>query len=290
MDFTKMQGAGNDFVVIKPDQAVYDWPQLALTMCDRHFGIGADGIILALPSKVADLRMRIFNSDGSEAETCGNGLRCLARFAIMHNIVKSGSRQITIETIPGVRKINLGYRGHDLVYIQVGIGVPRLSPVDIPIKAEPGKNKYLEQIPVLDYPVNVDDYQLSLNFVSMGNPHAVHFIQNEVAEFPLAEVGPLIEHHPLFPNRTNFEVARVINRQKIEMRVWERGAGETLACGTGACAVAVAAYLHDYIDNKVDITLPGGTLNIEWDGKGEVLMSGPAEIVFTGIWPEIKIA
>lgn len=132
----------------------------------------------------------------------------------------------------------------------------------------------------------LDDYKFSLSFVSLGNPHAVHFIENEVAEFPLSEIGPQIEHHPLFPKRVNFEVARIINRQKIEMRVWERGAGETLACGTGACAVAVVAQLHNYIDDKVDIILPGGTLNIEWDGRGEVLMSGPAEVVFTGDWPD----
>jgi diaminopimelate epimerase len=286
MDFTKMQGAGNDFVMLKPGSADLDWPQLARKMCDRHFGIGADGIILALPSKTADLRMRIFNSDGSEAETCGNGLRCLSRFAILNKMVKAGSKQITIETIPGVRTIRLGYNGAEIIHIQVGIGVPKFAPSEIPVKIEFGQNKQVEKIPILDYVLTVDDRQLSLTFVSMGNPHAVHFIQNEIAEYPLIEVGPRVEHHPLFPKRTNFEVARVINRHKIEMRVWERGAGETLACGTGACAVAVAAQLHDYIDDRVDITLPGGTLHIEWDGKGEVLMSGPAEITFTGVWNE----
>ncbi len=132
----------------------------------------------------------------------------------------------------------------------------------------------------------IDDNKLSLSFISMGNPHAVHFIENDVAEFPLLEIGPEVEHHPMFPKRINFEVARVINRQKIEMRVWERGAGETLACGTGACAVMVAAQLHNFVDNKVDIILSGGILNIEWDGRGEVLMSGPAEVVFTGDWPQ----
>jgi diaminopimelate epimerase len=283
MNFVKMQGAGNDFVMLKPDIAGIEWPQMARKVCDRHFGIGADGLILALPSKTADLRMRIFNPDGSEAETCGNGLRCLAKYAVLNNLVKAGSKQVSIETIPGVRKIKLGYSGTELNWIQVGIGIPRFAPVEIPLKLDAVK---AASTPIMDYLLTVDDNRLSLSFVSMGNPHAVHFIHNEVVEYPLAEVGPLVEHHPLFPNRTNFEVARVINREKIEMRVWERGAGETLACGTGACAVAVAAQLHDYIDSKVAVTLPGGTLNIEWDGKGEVLMSGPAEVTFNGEWDE----
>jgi diaminopimelate epimerase len=286
MNFTKMQGAGNDFVMLKPEVSDIEWPQIARKMCDRHFGIGADGLILALPSKSADLRMRIFNPDGSEAETCGNGLRCLAKYAVMHNMVKAGLKQISIETIPGIRKIKLGYSGMELNRIQVGIGVPRFAPSEIPVKLDTARDTQVAGIPIMDYLLMVDDNQLSLNFVSMGNPHAVHFINNEVAEFPLAEIGPLVEHHPLFPNRTNFEVARVINREKIEMRVWERGAGETLACGTGACAVAVAAQLHNYIDSKVAVILPGGTLTIEWDGKGEVLMSGPAEVTFNGEWIE----
>ena len=285
MNFTKMQGAGNDFVLLKPDNANLDWPQMAHSMCNRRFGIGADGIILALPSKEADLRMRIFNPDGSEAETCGNGLRCLAKYAVLNKMIKQGARQITIETIPGIRKIKLDYKGTEIAQIQVGIGIPKFKAKEIPLKAEAGTAPQLDITPILDYPLTIDGNSLSLSFVSMGNPHAVHFIQNEVAEFPLIELGPQVENHPLFPKRINFEVARVINRKKIEMRVWERGAGETLACGTGACAVAVVAQLRNQVDNKVDIILPGGTLNIEWDGKGEVLMSGPAEIVFTGDWP-----
>lgn len=285
MNFTKMQGAGNDFILLQPVKLIQDWSQITQAMCDRRFGIGADGIILALPSKVADLRMRIFNSDGSEAETCGNGLRCLAKYALLHNLIKPGVTQISIETIPGVRKIKLEYDGSNLSLIQVGIGIPKYTASDIPLKEEPGKTGIFDIIPILDYPLEINGNKLSLSFISMGNPHAVHFIDNEVTEFPLLEIGYKVEHHPMFPRRINFEVARVINRHKIEMRVWERGTGETLACGTGACAVAVAAQLHNYIDNKVDVKLPGGILNIEWDGKGEVLMSGPAEVVFTGNWP-----
>jgi diaminopimelate epimerase len=286
MNFTKMQGAGNDFVMLKPAGDNLDWPQLAKTMCNRRFGIGADGIILALPSKKSDIRMRIFNSDGSEAETCGNGLRCLARYCIDNGIVKPGLKQISIETIPGVRVIKLGYEGPRLTGIQVGMGTPRFAASEIPVNIEPGRGRKTETTPILDYPLSIDDRTFSLNFVSMGNPHAIHFIKESVEDYPLADYGPQVENHPIFPRRINFEIAHVKNRKQIETRVWERGAGETLACGTGACAVAVAAHLHDYVEDAVEILLPGGTLKIEWDGRGEVLMSGPAEVVFSGVWPD----
>ena len=284
MKFTKMQGTGNDFVMIRPEKTDDDWAQLAIKMCDRRFGIGADGIILALPSDKASIRMRIFNSDGSEAETCGNGLRCLSKYCVVNGLVKARSPEIMIDTIPGVRRIKLTYADETITQIQVGIGIPKFAAKEIPILVESVKNQVDNSKPILDYPLTIDGNLLGLSFVSMGNPHAVNFINQKVRDYPLLEIGPKVEHNPMFPKRVNFEVARVIDRSNIEMRVWERGAGETLACGTGACAVAVAARLHDYIDNKVDIKLPGGTLNIEWDGKGEVLMSGPAEIVFTGEW------
>ena len=281
MKFTKMQGAGNDFIMIEAVGLERDWLQTAKAMCDRRFGIGADGLILVLPSNVADVRMRIFNSDGSEAETCGNGLRCLARYAVSKGLAKPGAREISIETIPGVRKIRLAYEGKNLAKIQVGMGQPKFAAQDIPAKV--GEHQ-LDIIPIQDYPVLVDGRRLELSFVSMGNPHAVYFSNQKVADFPLSEIGPKVEHHKMFPKRINFEIARVLNRKTIEARVWERGAGETLACGTGACAIAVSARLHNFVGDKVDIMLPGGTLNIEWDGKGEVLMSGPAEIVFSGEW------
>jgi diaminopimelate epimerase len=285
MKFTKIQGAGNDFIVLKPGKIDIDFSELARKMCDRHHGIGADGVILALPSKAANLRMRIFNSDGSEAEMCGNGLRCLAKYAVLNKLVKSRAPQITVETIPGIRNINLGYQGSRLNQIQAGIGIPIFAAREIPLDLQAEGPQIQGAGPVLDYPLMIDSYRLLLNFVSMGNPHAVYFINQSLAEYPLTEIGPKIEHHALFPRHINFEIARVINRDKIEMRVWERGAGETLACGTGACAVAVAAQLHNYVNRIVDIMLPGGILNIEWDGRGEVFMSGPAEVVFTGDWP-----
>jgi diaminopimelate epimerase len=282
MKFTKMQGAGNDFVVIKPEKTEHDWPVLAKKMCDRRFGIGADGVILALPSKVANLRMRIFNPDGSEAEMCGNGLRCLAKYAVLNRLVKPLAPKITIETIPGIRTIKLGYEKGELSRIQVAIGIPRFSPEEIPVIVGPESGR----APVMDYPLTVNGQPLSLSFVSMGNPHAVFFTDRSTKDFPLKEIGPHVENHIIFPQRVNFEVVNVLSRDKIEMRVWERGAGETLACGSGACAVAVAANLHKYVDNKVEVKLPGGVLFIEWDGAGEVLMSGPAEVVFTGDWPQ----
>lgn len=282
MNFTKVQGAGNDFVLFEPRGVERNWSQLAQAVCDRHFGIGADGLLLVLPSTVADFRMRVFNVDGSEADACGNGLRCLVRYVLEKKLVKDGARQLFVETLSGIIKVNLS--GGEKTRIQVAMGEPRFSAKDVPVAVAPGKA--LDITPILDYPVDVDGQQLLLDFVAIGNPHTVHFTQQPVSEFPLAQLGPKVEHHQIFPRRANFEVARVINRQEIEVRVWERGVGETLACGSGACAVAVVAQLHGYADKKVDIKLPGGILGVEWDGKGKVFLSGPAEIVFSGEWPE----
>ena len=286
MDFTKMQGAGNDFIIVEAGDIDQNWPQMALAMCDRHFGIGADGLLLLLPSDKADFRMRIFNPDGSEAEACGNGLRCLAKYALDNKIANPRAHQILIETAAGIRMVKIGKAEGKVTKIQVSMGAPKFSAKDIPAAIKPIKGNSVDIKPILDYPVTIEGKELLLDFVSMGNPHAVYFGQYPVSNFPLSRLGPRVEQHKIFPNRVNFEVACIINRQQIEARVWERGAGETLACGTGACAIAVAARLHGYIDNKVDIKLPGGILNIEWDGTGEVFLSGPAEVVFTGKWSE----
>ena len=286
MKLTKMQGAGNDFILVETSSAPRDWPQAAVAMCDRHFGIGADGLLLLLPSDRADFRMRMFNPDGSEAEACGNGLRCLAKYVLDKGLASAEAQEISIETMSGIRRVKFHYEGSKTVRIQVSMGEPKFGAKDIPVAIEAGKGSLLDIKPILDYPVTIDSRQLLLDFVSMGNPHAVYFCQQPVSDFPLDQLGPKVEQHKLFPNRVNFEVARVISRQRIEARVWERGVGETLACGSGACAVAVAAQLHGYIDNKVNIKLPGGVLNVEWDGVGEVFLSGPTEVVFTGEWPE----
>ena len=292
MNFTKLQGAGNDFILVETKDAERDWSQMARAMCDRHFGIGADGLLLLLPSDIADFRMRMFNPDGFEAEACGNGLRCLAKYIVDRGLragkfeeALSLQNQILVETIAGVRMVRLNKIGKS-IKIQVGMGTPKFGANDIPVVIKQGKGDLVDIKSMLNYSVVIDGKELRLNFVSMGNPHAVCFWQQPVADFPLSQIGPKVEHLAIFPNRVNFEVANVMSRQQIEARVWERGAGETLACGTGACAVAVAAQLYGYIDNEADIKLPGGILQAEWDKAGEVFLSGPAEIVFTGDWRE----
>jgi len=283
MKFTKMQATGNDFILVEANKD-RDWSRMAIAMCDRHFGIGGDGLLVVSPSDKADLCMREFNLDGSEAEACGNGLRCVAKYAAYSGLVNAGTRQISVETIAGIRQAKLYRTGEKETRIQVSMGKPRFGVKDIPVVIEPSRGETVDIMPILDYSLTVDGKELLLNIVSMGNPHAICFWQQPVADFPLSQLGPEVERHSLFPNRVNFEVANVINRQQIEARVWERGVGETLACGSGACAVTVAAQLHGYIGNRVDIKLPGGILNVEWDGIGEVLLSGSAEVVFTGEW------
>ena len=277
MKFTKLQATGNDFVLIEADRMRRDWAKLSQAMCDRRFGVGSDGLILLLKSKAADFRMRMFNPDGSEAEVCGNGLRCFARYVVSTGLADA-RRSITIETSAGIKTAVPQDRGSRF---QVDMGEPRFRPEDLPVAVT------VNRVPMVDYPVNVAGQKLRLTFVSMGNPHGVCFV-DDVGEFTLCDIGPRVEHHELFPRRVNFEIAHVVSRREIDARVWERGAGETLSCGTGACAIAVAARLHDYVDNQVDIKLPGGTLCVKWDGKGSVYLTGPAELVFSGDWPDRK--
>jgi diaminopimelate epimerase len=288
MKFTKVQGSGNDFVLLETYEAQHDWSRLAIAMCDRHFGIGADGLLLALTSKMADFKMRMFDPDGTEAETCGNGLRCLVKYVLEKGLVRTGTSQLMVETIAGIRKVELEWSGNRPTGIKVSMGEPKFAAREIPVVIEPG-GELVDIKKMLGYPVTVENTKLLLNLVSMGNPHAVYFWQHPVYEFPLSKLGPKVENLPVFLKRVNFEVAHVVSRKKIEARVWERGAGETLACGSGACAIAVAARLNGYVDNKVDIKLPGGVLGVEWDGLGEVYLSGPAEIVFIGEWPNENV-
>jgi diaminopimelate epimerase len=277
MQFTKMHGTGNDFVMVDARDLSADWESLARAMCDRHFGVGSDGLILALPAVDADLRMRMFNPDGSESEMCGNGIRCLARFAVERGISKPRDGAVMIDTLAGRLRCEVFGPDGTVERVRVSMGAPRLAPDEIPVLAESSG-------PVLNLPVRVDGAEFSVSCVSMGNPHAVHVTDTPVGEMELERVGPLVEHHPLFPRRVNFEVVNVLSRRRLRMRVWERGAGLTLACGTGACAAAVAARLRGLIDDAVDIELPGGVLRIEWSGSGEVYLTGPAETVFEGHW------
>jgi diaminopimelate epimerase len=279
MNFIKLQATGNDFVLIDVRRTKkHDWPSLAKAMCHRHFGIGADGILLILPSKEADFFMRMFNPDGSEAEACGNGLRCAARYAVESGL--ASRTQIKIETPAGVQLA----RAKGKKNFQVAMGKPVLASSAIPVRVD--RKGISKTAPVIDYPLTIGKMKLRITCVSMGNPHAVCFLDQPVADFPLGEIGPKVEHHPMFPNRVNFEIVNVLSKRKLKAQVWERGAGETLSCGTGACAIAVAARLKKLTDNPVDIILPGGTLTIDWDSKREVLLSGPAEVVFEGNWKD----
>jgi len=277
MRFVKMHGTGNDFVLLRVQGAEQDWSDLAQAMCDRHYGIGADGLILVLPSSRADVGMRMFNPDGSEAEMCGNGLRCVVKYAVDEGLARPRDGGISVETAVGVLSAQVFGEKGAVERVRVSMGVPRFAPQEIPVLAE-------AEPPVKDLPLDIEGQRLAVTCVSMGNPHAVHFVERPVAEFPLESIGPKVEHHPLFPQRVNFEVVRVLGRERMEARVWERGAGITLACGSGACAAVVAAHLQGLVGERVDITLPGGRLVVEWDGAGECYLMGAVELVFVGEW------
>ena len=281
-----MQGAANDFVLIETNDIRRDWSHMAITMCDRHLGVGADSLLLLLPSDKADFQMRTLDADGSEAEACGNGIRCVARYALEKGLIDRGAEQILVETVAGVRRLRYYRNGDKLTTIEASMGEPRFKAEEIPVIIKPDKGSVVDIKSMLSYQVTVKGTELRLNLISMGNPHAVYFWENPVSDFPLSRLGPEVENLDIFPNRTNFEVARIISRHQIEARVWERGVGETLACGSGACAIIVAAQLLGNADNKADIKLPGGILGVSWDGIGEVSLSGPAEMVFEGDWPD----
>lgn len=280
MNFSKMHGAGNDFVVLAADGPDSDWEGLARALCDRHFGVGADGLLLALPSNRCDIRMRMFNPDGSEAEMCGNGIRCLAKYAVGSGLAQSRDGAVTVETLAGDLRCELSGSGGRIDRVRVAMGVPRFAPSEIPVLSDLVKGDG----PIQRFGIRVGGRDLSLTCLSMGNPHAVHFTEEAVDRFELDTLGPLVEHHPAFPRRVNFEVVNVLERGRVRARVWERGAGLTLACGTGACAVGVAARLAGFSDGRTSVELPGGTLEIEWDGTGEVYLTGPAVEVFRGEW------
>ena len=279
MRFTKMHGAGNDYVYIDARDKDLDWPRLAVAMSDRHRGIGSDGVILALDSDRAHLRMRMFNADGSEGEMCGNGVRCLAKFALDRGIVPSGTTPVSVETLAGVVRVTPVWDGNEMVRATVDMGEPSLEADDIPVRVT-GLDK------VLDYPIQVNGHRFFISCVSMGNPHAVAFVDQAVDDIPLHEIGPRVEQHPMFPQRVNFEIVNVIDRTHLRARVWERGSGLTMACGSGACAIAVGAHLHDYIEDDVSVALPGGELRVRWPGRGQVFLEGPVAGVFEGEWPE----
>jgi len=281
-----MQGAGNDFVMVDGRNMERDWSQLAMTVLDRHFGIGADSLIVLLPSQKADFGMRTWDADGSEAETCGNGIRCLARYVLVKGLAKSDVQEMTIETVAAVNKIKLERKDGKVVKFSVNMGKPRFTPEQIPVDTSAGQGRVVDIKNMIAYTDTVGGMEMTLNLVSMGNPHAVFFIKTPVKDFPLDKMGPLVEHLSIFPQRVNFEVARVLDKNHIEARVWERGVGETLACGSGTCAITIASKVNGYTESKVDVTLPGGVLNAEWNGNGEIVLGGPAVTVYEGVWPD----
>jgi diaminopimelate epimerase len=274
MKFAKMQGAGNDYVYVNGFEETVEHPaRLAMELSDRHFGIGSDGLILILPSTVADVRMRMFNADGSEAEMCGNGIRCVAKFAYERGLV--GSREIAVETGAGILTLQLFTDDANRVErVRVNMGRPRLTRGEIPMTGNPDEQVVGVELQILDRTFHI-------TCASMGNPHCVIFVDN-VAEFPVAKYGAAIETHPLFPNRTNVEFVEILSRHEVRQRTWERGAGETLACGTGASAVTVAAVLGGHTERRILNHLGGGDLEMEWAENGEIYMTGPAVQVFEG--------
>ena len=278
MKFTKMQGAGNDYVYVNCfDETVENPPQTAIQVSDRNFGIGSGGFILIMPSDKADVRMRMFNSDGSESEMCGNGIRCVAKYAFDHGIV--AKKVITAETGAGVLTLQL-FSGIDgkIEKVRVNMGPPRLTRGEIPMTGDAGAKVVAEPLTILDR-------TFQITCASMGNPHCVIFV-DDAEGFPVSTYGPLIENHELFPRRTNVEFVQIISRTEVRQRTWERGAGETLACGTGSSAVTAACVLNGLTEKKILNHLSGGDLEMEWAEDGNIYMTGPAVEVFSG---EIKL-
>ncbi len=275
MRFTKMHGLGNDFVMVDAFEEKLDestLPERARELCDRHFGIGADGLILVLPSRVANFRMRIFNPDGSEPESCGNGIRCFARF--VYDRKKTAETTLTVETLGGVKTLKLNVAGGTVQTVRADLGEPAFARRLIPMRGP-------EEGEALNEKVKADGARLDVTCLSVGNPHCVTFV-DDVERFPVEKLGPQLEHHSLFPRRTNVEFVQVLNRRELRVRVWERGAGETLACGSGACASVIAAARTERADRRATVHLLGGELQIEWCGDGHVQLTGPAVEVFTG--------
>ena len=274
MKFTKMHGIGNDYVYVDcTKKELKDPAEISKIVSDRHFGIGSDGLILIGSSDRADFRMNIYNADGSQAEMCGNGIRCVAKYVYDYGLTDKD--EISVDTLAGIKYLKLTIENGKVSKVRVNMGKPILKASEIPVKAEKES--------VVAEAIEAGGREWKMTCVSMGNPHAVIFIDTPVKEFPLETYGPLFESHERFPKRTNTEFVRVLDRKTMEMRVWERGSGETLACGTGACASVVACVLNNLTDNTVTVKLLGGDLEIKYDtDENTVYMTGPARIAFTG--------
>ena len=280
MKFTKMHGCGNDYVYV--DGARETIPaerksEVVKFLSDRHFGIGGDGVIFINPSDVADFEMEMYNMDGSRSEMCGNGIRCVGKYVYDHGLTQKTS--LTIVSCGKIKYLELTVEDGKVTKVRVNMGSPILEAAEIPVVAE--------KSPVVDTPITVDGKEYRMTCVSMGNPHAVVYVDEMIDDETMAKIGPLFEHHDRFPRRVNTEFVKVLSRERAQMRVWERGTGETLACGTGACAVTVASILNGLTDDRITVELSGGNLEIFWDRKENVVyMTGPATTVFEG---EIEI-
>lgn len=273
MKFTKMEGLGNDYVYVNCFEETVENPKnVAIKVSDRHFGIGSDGLILIKPSKVADFCMDMYNADGSQSEMCGNGIRCVAKYVYDYGLTDKTS--ISVETLAGIKYLDLKIEDGKAVMITVNMGAPELIAKKVPVKSDKEK--------VIDEPILVDGKEYKMTCISMGNPHCIVFV-DDTKNFPLEEVGPLFESHEVFPNRVNAEFVQILDRKTVNMRVWERGSGETLACGTGTCATVVASCLNGHTEDEVTVHLLGGDLHIKWDREENlVYMTGPAKVVFDG--------
>lgn len=275
MKFTKMQGLGNDYVYVNcVENKLENASQIAIAVSDRHFGIGSDGLILINSSEVADFEMEMYNADGSRGEMCGNGIRCVGKYVYDYGL--TDKTHVTIETLAGIKYLDLQVENGKVKQVRVNMGSPLLKPEEIPIALEGER--------VIDAPICIGNTEYSMTGVGMGNPHTVVFLE-DIEQMKIEEIGPKFEYHSYFPNRVNTEFVKVIDRTHVKMRVWERGSGETLACGTGACAVAVACILNGLTEEDVTVSLLGGDLQIQWDRKENIVyMTGPAEVVFDGEW------
>ena len=273
LKFTKMHGIGNDYVYVNCFKEKVENPeQVAIKISDRHFGIGSDGLVLIMPSEKEDFRMRMLNSDGSEAEMCGNAIRCVGKYVFDNGLTNKDT--ITVETLAGTKVLKLTHEQGKVTQVRVDMGEPILEPNNIPVVHT--KDRFVNE------DIEVDGQNYKFTCVSMGNPHAVTYMNN-IDQLKIEEIGPKFEQHKLFPRRTNTEFVEVLDRQTLNMRVWERGAGETMACGTGACAVLVASVLNNVSDRKATVKLLGGDLLIEWnEADNHVYMTGPATKVFDG--------
>ena len=275
MKFTKMHGCGNDYIYIDcTEEFVENEEKAAIILSDRHFGIGGDGIILIKKGTKADFEMVMYNADGSRGAMCGNGIRCVAKYCYDHKLTDKTT--FTIESMGAVKYIDVNVENGEVKSAKVDMGKPSLKASDIPVNVNSDK--------AIDEPIKILEREFKMTCVSMGNPHAVIFM-DDIEHLEMEKIGPKFEHHERFPNRVNTEFVKVLDRHTASMRVWERGSGETLACGTGACAVAVACILGGYTENKVTVKLLGGDLLIEWyREQNKIYMTGPAAVVFDGVW------